>query len=220
MLFWRDGPKNWKMNNKSTCFLSYFLGDVPKEEAAEKEESRPVANQNKVSVRTITRQTYLGNFRGTRWLTLQTSLEWSRWGTAEWNKHSQKLQTSYLLFEDYKAKRLEKKEDKCDLWNPKVPSLREEMGFLWLPEFWVCFSLLLLSHTHNLDLDMLLLQTISSVRTGTKGGPAYVVYLPVADPQAVFLGQRSNVSFWLQSSKVLEGWHCINCFFLPHKTLL
>lgn len=57
------------------CFLSYFLGDESKEEATEEEDSVAAADQNKVSVHTIRVQTYRGNFRGTRLLTLQASLE-------------------------------------------------------------------------------------------------------------------------------------------------
>lgn len=57
------------------CFLSYFLGDVPKVEAAEKKNDGPAADQNKVSRCSNRVQPYRGNFRGTRWLTSEASME-------------------------------------------------------------------------------------------------------------------------------------------------
>lgn len=50
--------------------FSYFLGDVPKEEAVEKEDNGPAADQHKASVLSLTLQPYGGNFRGTKWLLL------------------------------------------------------------------------------------------------------------------------------------------------------
>lgn len=95
----------------------------------------------------------------------------------------------------------------------------EDWRSLWLTCFWVHFPiLLLLPHSRNLDLDMLLLQTSCSDGTGTKWGPANVLDLLTADIHVGFLGQRSKISFWLQSSEVLESWHCENWFFPPHRS--
>lgn len=113
------------------------------------------------------------------------------------------------------------KEDDDSSWGSKVPSLREAVGSLWLTCFWTPSSLmLLLPQPPYLHLNQLLLQGVFSVRTGTKWGPAKVWGFTVTDCRAGFLGQRSNSSFCLQSSEVLEGWHCENCFFPPFKSLL
>lgn len=118
---------------------------------------------------------------------LFTSLEWSRWKKAEWNKHSQKLLTSYLWLGTRKAAGAAEG-DYGSLFNRKVPSLWKAVGSLWFTGFSAHFSLILfLPHTYNMDLDNQLLQIICLVKAGTKWGPADILGLLEADVQARFL---------------------------------
>lgn len=54
---------------------------------------------------------------------------WSEAGEKKQSEISTHRNYTYLLLGDYKAEGAEKKEDKRFLCNPKVPSLREAVGF-------------------------------------------------------------------------------------------
>ncbi|XP_058692693.1 uncharacterized protein LOC131578169 [Poecile atricapillus] len=178
------------------CFLSYFLGDVPKEEAAEKEYSGPAASKNKVSVQSITVQPYRGDYKAEGAEKKEEKLSLCnpetdpkgpgkvRASVGLPTANSSRLDACPAAVEHSKgvlpaAAAEVKKEDSDSSWGSEVPSLREAVGSLWLTYFWAHSTLmLLLPQPPYLDLDMLLLQIISSPSTEVLDELATTVLLP------------------------------------------